>query len=92
MTDHKTPAALPDVPFHYELLEVRTDEDCGCPEELWLMGDLEVTLHLEKNGQGHIHLDNQHWEDDKFVACNDLVDLKIIALNWLATFPQTTET
>lgn len=83
-------ATLNGYPFHCELLEKRPSEDCGCPEELWLMGSLEVTIHLEENGEGHIFADAGDWDDDLFVNCSGMADLRKQAADWINTFPLET--
>jgi|TARA_R100000687_G_C6409763_1_gene145888 hypothetical protein len=74
-------------PFHCELIEERASEDCGCPEELWIMGSLEVTLHLEEDGQGHVIADAGDWEGDLFTECSGIEDLRTHAADWINTFP-----
>lgn len=74
-------------PFYCELLEQRPSEDCGCPEELWLMGSLEVTLHLEEDGSGHVIADAGDWDGDLFVDFTSMEDLRTKAADWINTFP-----
>lgn len=37
------------------LLAVFPSEECGCPEELWAIGEERVIIHLEEDGGGEIH-------------------------------------
>lgn len=74
-------------PFHCELLEQRPSEDCGCPEELWMMGNLEVILHLEEDDSGHIIADAGDWEGDLFVDRANMEELRRHAAEWINTFP-----
>lgn len=83
-------ATLNGYPFHCELLEERPSEDCGCPEELWVMGSLEVTIHLEDNGEGHVIADAGDWDGDLFVTCSGMADLRKQAADWINTFPLET--
>lgn len=77
-------------PFHCELLEARPSEDCGCPEELWMMGSLEVTIHFEENGEAHIFADAGDWDGDKFVEVASMAELRKQAADWINTFPAET--
>lgn len=79
--------ALPICDFTCELLEQRPSEDCGCPEELWLMGSIEVTLHMERDGSGHILLDGGDWEHDWETDHNGMADLRQKAADFINTLP-----
>jgi hypothetical protein len=71
-----------------QLLEQRPSEECGCPEELWLMGNLEVTIHLEDDGSGHIIADAGDWDADLDVECDGMADLRSKAVQWIDQFPK----
>lgn len=59
-----------------KLIEARASEECGCPEELWLVGTLEVLIHLEEDGSGHIFVDTGDWELDIRVTTTGIEDLR----------------
>lgn len=73
--------------LHVDLLEQRPSEECGCPEEVWLMGGLEVTIHLEDDGTGHIIADAGDWDADVEVECKGMEELRCKAAAWVGTFP-----
>lgn len=77
---------------HADFLSAQCSDECGCPEEEWVIGMLHVTIHLEPDGSGHIFLDGGDWGDDeKLVECNDLEDLRKQAANWVYSLPVETE-
>lgn len=39
-----------------DLVETRVG-DCGCPEEVYCMSGVELTVHYEPNGDADAHLD-----------------------------------
>lgn len=51
-------------------------EECGRPEELWRIGSLEVVMHLEDNGDGHIIIDAGDWELEREVTTTGIEDLR----------------
>lgn len=51
-------------------------EQCGCPEEDWIMGVIEVTIHLEEDGSGHLLFYGGDWEHDFEVDCSDIAELR----------------
>ena len=73
-----------------ELLEQRKSDECGCPEEEWLIEMLHVTLHLEPDGSGHIFLDGGDWgQDEKLVECTDIENLRTQAAIWVKEIHST---
>lgn len=73
--------------FACKLLEQRPSEDCGCPEERWIMGKIEVTLHLEEDGSGHILVDAGDWERDWETTHVGMADLRQKAADFIMTLP-----
>lgn len=69
------------------LIEARPSEECGCPEELWMMGSLEVLIHFEADGSGHIIADAGDWQHDFFADCADMSDLRQQAITWVNSLP-----
>lgn len=63
-------------------------QDCGCPEEEWLIGNLEVIIHLEPDGSGHAFIDCGEWEADRhFSGVSDMEDLRRAAQAWVEALP-----
>lgn len=77
--------------FTCELVEQRPSEDCGCPEEVWIMSNLEVTLHLEDDGTGHILIDAGDWDHDWETEHNGMADLRQKAADFIMTLPREEE-
>lgn len=73
--------------FFCKLIEARPSEDCGCPEEEWIMGSLVVTIHLEENGEGHIEVDGGDWQHDWFTAHRGMSDLRQHAADYITSLP-----
>jgi len=71
-----------------KLVECRLSEECGCPEELWLMGNIEVTIHLESDGSGHIIVDAGDWEHDFTVQCSSMSVLRNQAAAYVDALPE----
>lgn len=74
--------------MHCRLIEARASEECGCPEELWLVDTLEVLIHLEENGEGHIMIDAGDWEIDREVPTTGIEDLRQQAFAIIEALPQ----
>lgn len=85
MTDHPIP---PNGDLNFELLSQHASEECGCPEETWLMGNVEVTLHMEEDGSGHILLDAGDWEYDWETAHEGMADLRQKAADYICALPR----
>ena len=71
-----------------ELLSKGYSPECGCPEELWWIRNIEVNIHLEPDGTGHIMLEAGDWQDDREgVQCNGMDDLRRQAFEWVESIP-----
>lgn len=65
------------------LEEVRASEECGCPEEVWLVGHVETTIHVEPNG--HIHCIMDAGDQQAEMTFHDLPSLDVardLVLGW----------
>ena len=69
------------------LLQERTSDECGCPEEDWDIDGVCVTIHLEPDDSGHIFLDTGDWDDEKLIECNGIEDLRKKAMSWIGELP-----
>lgn len=69
------------------LIEARPSEQCGCPEELWRVGSLEVLIHLEENGEGHIIIDAGDWDSEGEVTTTGIEDLRQQAFAMIDALP-----
>ena len=71
-----------------DFIERRKSEDCGCPEEDWILNGIYTTIHLEDDGSGHILLDfGDNGEEDKLVECDgSMKKLLSIANDWTQEF------
>jgi hypothetical protein len=71
-----------------KLIEVRPSEECGCPEEFWIMDNIEVIIHFEEDGSGHIFLDAGDWDHDFVVEANTMEGLRRAAIDWVESLPK----
>ena len=74
-----------------EIIERRLSEDCGCPEEEWMVGSLVVTLHQEDDGTGHILLDAGDWEHDWETETGEMTEMLAEAVAYIAKLPAESE-
>lgn len=70
----------------YELIKSSQSDECGCPEEDWIIGMLYATIHIEPDGGGHIFIDSGNWEDGKLVPTKSIEELKVAAAKWVESF------
>lgn len=82
--------SLPAMTSLHQLVDVRKSDECDCPEEDWIIGMLYVTIHMEKDGGGHIFLDCGDWDDEKLVECSCIEELRIKAVDWVNSFKVNT--
>lgn len=47
-----------------QLIETRSSEECGCPEEHWLYLGVDLIIHEEADGRVHALLDAGDWDTD----------------------------
>lgn len=72
-----------------ELLWSGPSEECGCPEERWLVGNIEAIVHYEEDGSGHIILDGGDWQDERDVVnVSSLTALRDQAIDWVGELPR----
>lgn len=69
------------------LMDARPSEECDRPEELWRVGTLEVVIHLEPDGEGHIFIDAGDWEMDLSVQTTGIADLRERAFSVIDALP-----
>lgn len=60
-----------------------SDEDCGCPEEEWVMHNTHVTIHLEPDGSGHAFFDTGDWDTEHHFDVSTMPDLRTAASDFL---------
>ncbi len=36
-------------------------DECGCPEEEWIVGGINLTIHIEPEGHVHAFMDGGDW-------------------------------
>jgi hypothetical protein len=65
------------------LIERCASEECGCPEEKYLIGGVETTIHMEADGKMHVSLDDGDSETEMmFHSVRDLDHGRDLALGW----------
>lgn len=66
-----------------QLLERRASEECGCPEELWLVGGVETTIHEEGDGTVHCFMDSGDAQCEVVLHSLGTLDAaRPVALGW----------
>lgn len=66
-----------------KLLERRKSEECSCPEEVWLVGNVECTIHEEADGSCHVIMDNGDAQSEmEFSNVGKLDDARDLLLGW----------
>lgn len=73
--------------LHHQLIETRVSDECGCPEEDWIIGAMYTTIHMEPVSGGHILIDCGDWEDEKLVECENMDQLRLKAVEWINSIP-----
>ena len=73
-----------------ELIAARPSEQCGCPEEEWIIANLGLLIHFEEDGSGHIIIDGGDWEAGRSVAAVSMDDLRAQAFAMVAGLPEET--
>lgn len=75
----------------YEFVESRQSDECGCPEEDWIIGVLYTTIHPEPDGSGHILIDCGDWEDERLVPTKSIEELRVAAVSWVESISRGLE-
>jgi len=78
---------MDDMLAHFSLVESRKSDECGCPEEEWVIGLINVIIHVEPNDDSHIFIDTGDWDDERLVSINGIEDLRKKAVEWIASIP-----
>lgn len=74
--------------LRFKFVSSQPSEQCGCPEEDWIMGNIEVTIHLEEDGSGHLLFCGGDWEHDFEVDCSDMNELRQKAADFVCSLPR----
>lgn len=70
------------------LLEERPSEECGCPEQEWVMWGVSVTIHEEEDGSGHIFMDfGDGGEHEIDLATGNLEIMREVAQDFISKLP-----
>lgn len=85
MTAH--PGSMSEMKRHSDLVESRVSDECGCPEEDWLINGIHATIHMEPVSGGHIFLDCGIWEDEKLVEAKSIEELRAAVKDWCFSIP-----
>jgi hypothetical protein len=62
-------------------------EECGCPEEQWVIHGALVTIHGEGDGTGHVHVDYGDWDHEIWTETDDLGVMKQMAIDYIEALP-----
>lgn len=67
-----------------ELLARVPSEECGCPEELWLIDGITLLFHFEEDGTSDAFIFAGESELENHFIARDLSDLRAKSFQWLA--------
>jgi hypothetical protein len=71
-----------------ELLACVPSEECGCPEEIWLVNGLTILIHMEaEDGTGEAFIFAGDWEAERSFQCANINGLRSAMFGWLAEMP-----
>ncbi|WP_093449837.1 hypothetical protein [Sphingomonas sp. YR710] len=66
--------------------------DCGCPEEIWIYRNIEVTIHFEPDGAIDAFFDAGDWQNDMtFPPAPDHEAARAAAFAWIDALPTEEE-
>jgi hypothetical protein len=69
-------------------VRVGASEECGCPEEDWIIHNIEVTIHFEPDGSGDILADAGDWDIQLRVPPPVTMDeLRMTMFNYITGLP-----
>lgn len=86
-----TPIKIDDMKIKHELVSQHLSDDCGCPEEEWIIHGLFVAIHLETDGTGHAFIDCGDWEDERLFNVTTMPELRAQTVNWISSIPISPE-
>jgi hypothetical protein len=75
----------------FEFLGTKPSDECGCPEEDWVIDMFNVTIHLEPVTGGDIFIDCGDWQDEKTGDCTTIEELRCEAVKWIKSIPHNNE-
>lgn len=47
--------------YPVQLVDIGRSDECGCPEEHWLIGSIDLTIHTDPDGSVHAFMDGGDW-------------------------------
>lgn len=65
-----------------EMLARVPSDECGCPEELWLIDGLTLLFHFEEDGSSEAFIQAGDWELETAIEARSLDDLRAKAFQW----------
>lgn len=67
---------------------IRINPNCGCLEEHYSVGMIDVVIHLEPNGSGEAFLNAGDWEEElTWKKCHTLEILKEKVAKYIESLP-----
>lgn len=66
------------------MLAQSENRECGCPEEHWLVGGIDLTMHFEPEGRVDAFMDGGDWgeADITLFTANSLEIGRSAAISW----------
>lgn len=59
-------------------------DECGCPEELWIIDGITLLFHLEEDADSDAFIFTGEFEAETSIKARDLDDLRAKAFQWFA--------
>lgn len=65
-------------------VEARASEECGCPEEAWLVDGINLIIHIEPEGHVHAFMDGGDWGQAEIMLYGETTidGARAAALTW----------
>lgn len=67
-----------------QLLACLPSEECGCPEEIWLVDGIQALIHFEADGSSECFLYAGDWEAERQFQSRNIQDLRAQLFRWIA--------
>jgi len=69
---------------HIRFQATRPSEECGCPEEEWLVGGINLIIHHDPDGRVHAFMDGGDWgeADAMFPGFASLDEARPTVFDW----------
>ena len=67
-----------------QLVACVPSEECGCPEEIWIIDGLEAVIHFEPDGSSEGFISAGDWEVHRTFRSRSMAELRAQLFAWIA--------